>query len=97
MFYCTAPWTDCSRLYFQYYTDTLFLLLAQKGQGSIEIDNQGDQKIRKKLCQNFQKIAPKVAKSIEGQTIYNKALFESPKHLKQATFETLKYLQQAML
>jgi hypothetical protein len=28
--------------------------------------------------------------------IYNKAQFESPKHLHQTTFETLKYLQQTI-
>jgi hypothetical protein len=29
--------------------------------------------------------------------MYNKAQFESPKHVQQTTFETLKYLQQTML
>jgi hypothetical protein len=57
---------------------------------------QGDQKIRKNR-QFFQKIAQKVAKSKKVQKIYNKAQFESPKHLQQTIFETLKYLQQAML
>jgi len=42
-------------------------------------------------------MAQKVAKSKKGQNIYNKAQFESPKHLQQTTFETLKYLQQTML
>ncbi len=50
-----------------------------------------DQKIRKKLP-NFSKIAQKVAKSKKGQNIHNKDQFESPKHLQQTTFETLKYL-----
>jgi hypothetical protein len=44
----------------------------------------------------FQGIAQKVAMSKKGQNIYNKAQFESPKHLHQTTFETLKYLQQTM-
>jgi hypothetical protein len=46
--------------------------------------------------QIFQRIAQKVAKSKNGKNIYNKAKFESPKHLHQTTFETLKYLQQTM-
>ncbi len=45
---------------------------------------------------NFEKVAQKVSKSKEGQNIYNKAQFESPKHVHQATFETSKYLQQTM-
>jgi hypothetical protein len=58
---------------------------------------QGDQKIRrKKICQIFQRIAQKATNSKKGQIIYNKAQFESPKHLHQTTFETLKYLQQTM-
>jgi hypothetical protein len=48
-----------------------------------------------KNCQIFERIAQKVANSKQGQTIYNKAQFESPKHLHQTTFETLKYLHQA--
>jgi hypothetical protein len=43
------------------------------------------------------KNCPKVAKSKKGQNIYNKAQFESPKHLQQTTFETLKYLQQTTI
>jgi hypothetical protein len=46
---------------------------------------------------NFLKIAQKVAESKRGQNIYSKAQFESPKHLQQSPFETLKYLQQTML
>jgi hypothetical protein len=57
---------------------------------------QGDQMIRKTICQIFQRIAHKVAKSRKGQNIYNKAQFGSPKHPHQTTFETLKYLQQTM-
>jgi hypothetical protein len=53
-------------------------------------NHQGDQKFGKKLP-NFLKIAKKVARSKKGQNIYIKALFESPKHLQQTTFETLKY------
>ncbi len=55
---------------------------------------QRDQKIRKKFAKFKKKIAQKVAKSKKGQNIYNKAQFESPKHLQQTTFETSKYLQQ---
>jgi hypothetical protein len=44
----------------------------------------------------FQKEAQNVSKSKRGQNGYNKAQFESPKHLHQTTFETLKYLQQTM-
>jgi hypothetical protein len=50
---------------------------------------QGDQKIRKN-GQIFQKIVQKAAKSKKAKNICNKAQFESPKHLQQTTFETLK-------
>jgi len=49
-----------------------------------------------KNCQIFERIAEKVAKSKQGQNIYNKAQFESPKHLHQTTYKTLIYLQQIM-
>jgi hypothetical protein len=49
------------------------------------------------MAKFFQIIALKVAKSKKGQNMYNKAQFESPKHLQQNTFETLKYLQQTLL
>jgi hypothetical protein len=49
-----------------------------------------------KNCQIFQRIAQKSCQVKKGQNIYNKAQFESPKHLHQTTFETLKYLQQTM-
>ncbi len=61
--------------------------------GREESWNQGDQKIRKKMRQIYQIIAQKVAKSKKGQNIYNKAQFESPKHLHQTIFKTLKYQQ----
>ncbi len=60
-------------------------------------ENQGDQKIRQKIRQIFQKITQKVAESKKDQKIYNKDQFESPKHLQQTTFQTLKYLHQTML
>jgi hypothetical protein len=44
----------------------------------------------------FQKVAQTVSKPRKGQNIYNKAQFESPKHLHETTFENLKYLQQTM-
>jgi hypothetical protein len=61
----------------------------------------------KRIAQVFQKVAQTVSKAkkakisttklyLKGQNIYNKALFESPKHLHQTTFETLQYLQQTM-
>ncbi len=43
---------------------------------------QGDQKISKNICLIFLKIPPKVTKSMKVQNIYNKAQFESPKHLR---------------
>jgi hypothetical protein len=49
---------------------------------------QGDQKIRKK-SPNFSKNSPKSCQVKKSQNIYNKAQFESPKHLHQTTFETL--------
>ncbi len=49
---------------------------------------------QKKICQIFQRIAQKVAKSKIGGNIYHKAQFGSLKHLHQTTFETLQYLQQ---
>ncbi len=51
---------------------------------------------KRKNLPNFSKIAQKVAKSKKGQNIYNNAQFESQKHLRQTTFETVKYLQQTM-
>jgi hypothetical protein len=56
--------------------------------------DQGDQKVRKN-CPIFRKVAQK-SPSQKRQNIYNKAQFESPKHLHQTTFETLKFLQQSM-
>jgi hypothetical protein len=41
----------------------------------------------------FQKVGLTVSKPKKCQNIYNKAQSESPKHLHQTTFETLKYLQ----
>ncbi len=43
---------------------------------------QGDQKIRKKIAKFFKK-SPKSCQFKKGQNIYNKAQFESPKHLQQ--------------
>jgi hypothetical protein len=45
---------------------------------------------------NFSKKSQKSCQVKKGQNIYNKAQFESPKHIHQTTFETLKYLQQTM-
>jgi hypothetical protein len=42
----------------------------------------------------FKKVAQTVSKAKRGQNIYNKAQFESPEHLHQTTFGTLKCLQQ---
>jgi len=50
-------------------------------------------RLEKKLP-NFSKNS---TKSHQGQNIYNKAQFESQKHIQQTPFETLKYLQQTML
>jgi hypothetical protein len=64
------------------------------------LDGLVSSRVTRRLEKNrqiFPKIAPKVAKSTKGQNIYNKAQFESPKHLQQTTFETLKYIQQTML
>jgi hypothetical protein len=49
-----------------------------------------------KKVPNFSKNSPKSCQVKKGQNIYNKAQFESPKHLHQATFKTLEYLQQTM-
>jgi hypothetical protein len=57
---------------------------------------QGDQKYTKKICQ-IKKNNPKSCQVKKGYNIYSKAQVESPKHLQQTTFETLKYLQQTML
>jgi hypothetical protein len=46
---------------------------------------------------SFSKNSPKKWPSQKGQNIYNKAQFESPKHLHQTTFKTLKCLQQTMV
>jgi hypothetical protein len=53
-------------------------------------------RLEKKLP-NFSKNSPKSHQVKKGQNIYNKAQFESQKHLHQTTFETLKYLQQTMI
>ncbi len=59
--------------------------------------DQGDQKIwKKKFAQFFQKVAQTVSKLKKGQIIYDKSLFESPKYLHKATFETLKYLNHVL-
>ncbi len=63
----------------------------------LPLDNwqEGDQKISKKNAIFLN--SPKSCQVKKGQNIYNKAQFESPKHLQKITFETLKYLQQTML
>jgi hypothetical protein len=43
---------------------------------------------------NILKNSPKSCQVTKGQNIYNKAQFESLKHLQQTTFETFNYLQQ---
>ncbi len=50
--------------------------------------DQGDQMIRKNA--HFFKEYPKQSPSQKSQNIYYEAEFESPKHLHQTTFETLK-------
>jgi len=55
----------------------------------------GPEALKKKLP-NFSKSSPNSHQAKKGPNIYNKAQFESPKHLHQTTFETLKYLQQTM-
>jgi hypothetical protein len=57
------------------------------------VSKQGDQKIWKKISPIFQKAAQTVSKPKKAKL---RAQFESPKHLHQSTFETLKYLQQTM-
>jgi hypothetical protein len=55
--------------------------------------HQGDRRFGKKIAQFFKKVAQTVSKPRpKGQNIFNKSQFESPKHLHQTTFETLKYL-----
>jgi hypothetical protein len=49
-----------------------------------------------KKLPNFSKSSSKSLQRKKGQNIYNKAQYESPKHLHQTTFEILKYLQQTM-
>ncbi len=44
----------------------------------------------------LKKVAQTVSKAKRGQSVYNKAQFESPEHLHQTTFGNLKYLQQTM-
>jgi hypothetical protein len=58
--------------------------------------DQSYQKFWKKNCPIFQKVAQKVSKLQKSQNILNKAQIESPDYLHQTTFETLKYLQQAL-
>jgi hypothetical protein len=49
-----------------------------------------EQKVRRP---NSSKIAQKVTNSKKAKNIHNKAQVESPKHLQQTTFETLKVAQ----
>jgi hypothetical protein len=59
--------------------------------------DQSYQKFWKKNCPSFQKVAQKVSKlKKKCQNILNEAQIESPDYLHQTTFETLKYLQQAL-
>jgi hypothetical protein len=53
------------------------------------------QKIEK-IFAHFLKSSPKNPKSKKCLNIYTEAQFESPKHLYQNTFETLKYLEQTI-
>jgi hypothetical protein len=48
-----------------------------------------------KIANFFQKIAQNVAKSKKAKNIYNKAQFESLKHLQQTTFQTFKVAELA--
>jgi hypothetical protein len=43
---------------------------------------------------NFSNNSPKSCQVKKSRNIYNKTQFESPKHLHQTTFKSLKYLQQ---
>jgi len=52
--------------------------------------------VTRRLEKKFTKFFKRIAQVKKGQNIYNKAQFESLKHLHQTTFETLKYLQQTM-
>jgi hypothetical protein len=54
-------------------------------------------RVTRRLEKNWPNFFLKKPKSQKGKNIYNKAQFESQKHLQQTTFETLKYLQQTML
>ncbi len=77
----------------RYKHSSLFgLVISNEGKEFYNIDARR----LEKNCQIFRRIAYKVAKSKKGQNIYNKTQFQSPKHLPQTTFETLKYLQQTM-
>ncbi len=76
----------------------LVLSLCPKVTGNfigIHCPVQGDQKISKKICQIFQKIAQKVAKAKKAKIYTTKLNLKAQN--KQITFETLKYLQQTML
>jgi hypothetical protein len=57
---------------------------------------QSDQTLEKNLPKIWKKVAKTITKP-KKQNTYIKALFESPKHLHQTTFETLKYPQQTIL
>jgi hypothetical protein len=51
---------------------------------------------RKLKKTNFSKSSPKSLQAKKGQIIFKKAQFESPNHLHQTIFQTLKYPQQIM-
>jgi hypothetical protein len=53
--------------------------------------------VTRRLEKKLPNVSKNSTKSHQGQNIYNKAQFESQKHIQQTPFETLKYLQQTML
>jgi hypothetical protein len=58
--------------------------------------NRVTRRFEKQKLPILSKSSPNSLRAKKGQNIYIKAQFESPKHLHQTTFETLKCLQQTM-
>ncbi len=57
---------------------------------------QGDRMIGGEIAKILEKVAKTVAKTKKCQNIFNKAQFESPKHLHQDPSKPLKYTQQTI-
>jgi hypothetical protein len=101
---------NCSVTYDRHYDGrNSFIIQATEDLKKISPNFSKSSPIFQKFCPIFQKVAQffknlanfskSSQKSVQVKNVLNiyiKAQFESPKHLHQTTFETLKYVQQTM-